>query len=42
MRQFPGAVEGRRNCAIIAQPTAEKRLEDSSGYRNTVEMVESK
>jgi len=36
MRQFPGAVEGRRNCTIIAQPTVEKRLEDSSGYRNTV------
>jgi len=41
MRQFPGAVEGRRNCTIIAQPTVEKRLEDSSWYRNTVEMVES-
>jgi len=29
------AVEGGRNCALIVLPTMEKRLEDSSGCRDT-------
>ena len=42
MLQRPEAVEEGRNCAIIVQPTVEKRSEeDSSVYRNTVEMVKS-
>ena len=39
MQWCPGVVEKGRNCAIILQPTPEKRLEDSCGCSDTAEVV---